>query len=135
MKIHDEESACDTTDIAEIEQFLSRRLGGHNMFWLGHGQKKYPSITILVNGDLAHISYVPVPREPGFVSVGVIPCDADEMSRFFMGRTEEIWVAKYQLVPFSDALKVAREFATSESMPKCIRWEDLEGDDWTDHAK
>jgi hypothetical protein len=27
-----------------------------------------------------------------------------------------------QVVEFSDAMKVAQEFAVSPSMPKCIRW-------------
>jgi hypothetical protein len=129
MIIQGEDSECDTMDASEIEQALNRRFaGGHNNFWLGNKQKKFPSITILVSGDLAHISYFPGEDSPGFVSVGAMPCDNPyEMRRFFMCPIEEIWVAKYQLVPFSDAVKVAKEFATSEALPKCIRWVNLQG--------
>jgi hypothetical protein len=129
MIIQGDDLECDTTDDSEIEQALSRRHAGHNRFWLGHGEKKHPSITILVNGGLAHISYHPRRRDPGFVSVGAMPCHKPcAMSRFFMGPIEEIWMAKYQVVPFEDAVKVAKEFAKSEALPTCIRWASLEGE-------
>src|SRR5215469_17412736 len=123
MNIHDEEFWCDTTDASEIEQALNRRFAGHNMFWLGYLPKLQPSITILVNDGLAHISYFPMGDHPGFVSVGAMPSLPIETCKFFMGRVEPIWVAKYQLVPFDDAVKVAKEFARSDELPKCIRWE------------
>lgn len=126
MIIYDYESARDAANVSEIEQILSRRYAGHNKFWLGNRQKKYPAIHILVNGDLAHISYCPAEMDAGFVSVGPMPChNPYEMCKFFMGPIEEIWVVKYQLVPFADAVKVAKEFATSEALPKCIRWMSL----------
>ena len=46
MIIQDDDCECDTTDASKIEQILSRRYAGHNHFWLGHGQRKFPSITI-----------------------------------------------------------------------------------------
>jgi hypothetical protein len=35
------------------------------------------------------------------------------------------WVANHQVIPFSDALKVAQEFAVSAKLPKCIEWFEL----------
>jgi hypothetical protein len=41
--------------------------------------------------------------------------------RFFVRPTEKIWVLNGAVIPFSDALKAAREFAISKTLPKCIQ--------------
>ena len=103
-----------------------RRPGGINAFWLSHGTDKFPAIGILVKGDLANIHYIPRSQEPGFVSVAKVPGPRpDETSIFFVGPGEKIWVRNDAVVPFSDALKVAQEFAVSATMPKCIQWFEL----------
>ncbi len=38
---------------------------------------------------------------------------------------EPTWIMNEAVVPFSDALKAAQEFAISRAMPKCIRWNSL----------
>lgn len=115
---------CDVTRPADIEAALSKRHGeGINSFWLSHEAERYPAINLLVKGDLASVHYLPKDRDAGFVSVARVPNPRpDETSIFFVGPTERIWVANYQLVPFSDALKVAQEFAISATMPRCIQW-------------
>jgi hypothetical protein len=134
MIIEDYDSDHDIRDPSKIEQVLSKRLGGHNMFWLKRGTKEYPAIAILVNGDLAHVSYFPESGHAGFVSVGSTDWSEPlKSSVFFVNPTEEIWVADYQLVPFGDAVKVAKEFANSESLPQCIHWQSLVGEKRTDH--
>ncbi len=58
MIIEDCDSAYDTTDASVIEQVLSKRYAGHNMFWLTHANT-HPAISILVNGGLAQSATFP----------------------------------------------------------------------------
>jgi hypothetical protein len=127
MRIQDYDSVCDVTRPADIEAALSKRHGGGiNSFWLSHGAERYPAINIMVRGGLASVHYLPKDRDAGFVSVAKVPGPRpDETSTFFVGPTEKIWVRNGELVPFSDALKVAQEFATSATMPRCIQWFEL----------
>jgi hypothetical protein len=127
MRIDDYDSVCEVAKPADIEVALGKRHGnGINSFWLTHGGKRYPAINIMVKGDLATVHYLPKHRDAGFVSVGEVAGPrANETTIFFVGPTEEIWVANYQLVPFSDALKAAQEFAISKTLPKSIQWFEL----------
>ena len=54
-------------ELRDLETILSRRYGdGRNAFWLSHENQKYPTLSILVNGDMAAIHYIPAEREAGF---------------------------------------------------------------------
>jgi hypothetical protein len=127
MRIEDYDSECDVTDPADIEAALRKRHdGGINSFWLSHGANKFPAIGILVKGDFANVHYFPRDRDPGFASVAKVPGPRpNETSIFFVTPTEKIWLLNSTLIPFSDALRAAQEFATSATMPKCIRWSEL----------
>jgi hypothetical protein len=127
MRIEDYDSVCDVTKLADIEAALSKRHdGGVNSFWLSHGAKKFPALGILVKGDLANVHYFPRDRDPGFASVAkVLGPRPEETSTFFVRPTEKIWVRNGAVIPFSDALKVAQEFAISTTIPKCIQWFEL----------
>jgi len=127
MRIQDYDSVCDVTEPADIAAALSKRHGnGINSFWLSYGAELYPAINILVKRDLASVHYLPEDQDAGFVSVAkVLGARANETSIFFIGPTEKIWVVNHQVVPFSDALKVAQEFAISTTLPKCIQWFEL----------
>jgi hypothetical protein len=127
MRIQDYDSECDVANPADIEAALSKRhRGGINAFWLSHGTEEFPTIGILVKGDLANVHYIPRDREAGFASVARVPGPKpDETTIFFVRPTEKIWVRNDAVVPFSDALKVAQEFAVSTTLPKCIQWFEL----------
>src|SRR5579864_5030310 len=115
MRIEDYDSECDVTKPADIEAALSKRHAGEiNAFWLSHGTEKFPAIAILVRGGLANVHYFPRDRDPGFSSVAKVPGPRpNETSTFFVRPTEKIWVRNDMLIPFSDALKAAQEFAFS----------------------
>jgi hypothetical protein len=127
MKIHDFEAGLDVATVPELEAALSRRHGvGINSFWLGHIAGGFPAINIVVNGDLAHVHYFPKEHHPGFASVADLPGPRPhDTSVFFIGPKEKIWVLNDEIVPFSQALKAAEEFAVSNAMPKCVRWRSL----------
>jgi hypothetical protein len=124
MRIHDYDSVCDVAKPADIAAAMSKRHDGEiNSFWLSHGAELYPAINIMVRGGLASVHYLPKDRDPGFVSVARVSGPRpNETSIFFVGPAEKIWVRNGELVPFSDALKVAQEFAISTTMPRCIQW-------------
>jgi hypothetical protein len=118
---------CDVTAPADIEAALRKRHGaGINSFWLGYEAGGFPALNILVKGNLAHVHYFPNEDHPGFASVAKLPVPRpDELRVFFINPTEEIDILNGEVIPFSDALKAAQEFAVSATMPKCIRWNSL----------
>ncbi len=125
MRIQDYDTVWDVTEPAEIEAALRKRHGaGRNAFWLSHGNNEFPTINIMVNGDLAYIHYLPERRHPGFSSIGMAPSlKSGEESVFFPSSSNEpLGIMNEQVVGFSDAMKVAQEFAFSAAMPKSIRW-------------
>jgi hypothetical protein len=127
MRIEDFDSECDMTKPADVEAALNKRhRGGINAFWLRHGTERFPAICILVKGDIANVHFFPREGHPGFTSVAnVSGPSSNETSVFFARPTEKAWVRNDALVPFSDALKAAQEFAVSKTMPKCIQWFEL----------
>jgi hypothetical protein len=125
MRIQDYDTVWDVTEPAEIKAALRKRHGaGRNAFWLSHGSNDFPTINIMVNGDLAYIHYFPERRHPGFSSIGMAPgLKSGGESVFFPSSSNEpLGIMNEQVVGFSDAMKVAQEFAFSAAMPKSIRW-------------
>jgi hypothetical protein len=67
----------------------------------------------MMRGDLAYLTYIPSEDHPGFTSVG--SSDARGDTTFFHNDyNEETEIANYAVVPFSDALNAAQEFAISK---------------------
>jgi hypothetical protein len=79
-----------------------------------------------VKGDLSHVHYFPNEDHPGFASVAKqsVP-RPDKLRIFFINPTEEIDVLNGEVIPFSDALKAAQEFAVAPTRPTCIQWNSL----------
>ena len=128
MKREDYKSA----KVASLEDEISAALGvrygaGVNEFWLSNGQDKFPSMSIVVNGDLASLSYFPKPRDPGYRSVGCYPgLDAGGCTTSYMNSPEEEHeVSNDAIVPYSTALKAAQQFATTDVLPTVLEWFEL----------
>ena len=130
MRIEDYDSACDVIRPADIESALrKRRDGGVNAFWLGRIAGGFPALNIL-NGDLAHAHYFPDADHPGFASVGGSLGLVMKNTLCFSTATpkKNAEIMNDEIVLFSDALKAAQEFAVSNAMPKCLRWDSLVGE-------
>jgi hypothetical protein len=128
MRIWDFECGHDATTPAEVESVLSKRHGaGINSFWMGHADGGFPAINIMVKGDLAYVHYFPQEHHPGLASIANFQGQAPEGSSAFLLSSggEKAWVPNRALVPFSEALNVAKEFAISGTLPKCMRWKSL----------
>ena len=121
-------SGHDVSTRLEVVAALSKRdHAGMNSFWLSHGTEKFPAINMMVNGDLAYLLYFPDDDHPGYASVGNLPhLPRGGITNFFHDPGGEPFdILNEAVVPFSDAMKVAHEFAVSKQMPKCIPWNSL----------
>ena len=128
MRIQDYDTTWDVRNPADIEAVLSKRHGtGRNGFWLSYGSEKNPAINILVKGELAYILYFPKEGHPGFASVGMLSSlEPQGDTSFFPDHTNEsLEIMNDAVVRFSDALRVAQEFAISPELPKSIQWSEL----------
>jgi hypothetical protein len=128
MKSQDNESELNVTNPRDIEAALSKRqASGRNSFWLSHGAELYPVINILVKRDVAYLEYFPSEGHPGFTSVGrSLDLMPGGHTAFFPDDTNEtLQIMNEAVVPFSDALRAAQEFAISQALPKCIQWFEL----------
>jgi hypothetical protein len=113
---------------SELESVLRKTHGpGVNGFWLSHDDDKYPTLALLVNGDLATLSYFPRESHPGFTPAGGIAgLDKSGTTTFSIDTVEqetEIW--NEQVVAFSTALSVAKEFFDWKELPQSIEWTEL----------
>jgi hypothetical protein len=128
MFVQDFDSTHNVENPADIEAVLSRRhRTGVNSFWLGQRAGGFPAINIMVNGNLAYVHYFPKEDHPGFASVGgSLGLNPEGDTIFFHDNTEETCpIMNDAVVPFSDALKAAQEFAVSNARPKCLQWDSL----------
>ena len=131
MRIEDFEGTHEV-GAEHIETILARRhASGMNASWLSHDGDEYPVIAILVNGDLANIEYFPKEGHPGFQSVGSEPgLSVGEHTKFFVRLwkgmpSDEVSIPNRFVIPFSTALKVAKEFSRSKNLPSSIQWFEL----------
>jgi hypothetical protein len=127
MRIFDFEGEIEAHSDAELEVILERRFGdGVNGFWLAHEQE-YPVISLLVNGSLATLVYFPEEFHPGFRSVGCLQeLTPGEMTTFYLDNPrQEQPMLNESVIHFSDALRAAKEFLHSESLPQSIKWSEL----------
>jgi hypothetical protein len=127
MIVEDYDSEHEVTTPEELEAALrKRRDGGINSFWLSHVVDEHPKLALLVKEDLASVHYFPKERHAGFQSVAKEPGpDPYGTTVFFVRPTEKVWVVNYAIIPFSDALKAAQEFAISPTLPKSVEWDEM----------
>jgi len=115
--------------MAQLEQRLEVRFQNEqNLFHLTPDSGDYPAVTIHVRGNRAVIYYVPEDGQTGDVSFGgKMNLDPKEWTTFSITKRdpgETIDVPNEFIVPFSEALKVAKEFFHSDSQerPRSIEW-------------
>jgi len=109
---------------AILQQPQANQLSG---FWLAHPEAHHPGIALLVNGDLANLYYFPNEGPPTRVSKGPAPgLDPNGTTLFSHGSPEQAQqILNTQVIPFSLAVTVAKEFFTSKDLPKSIEWLEL----------
>jgi hypothetical protein len=128
LKIEDMKGVTYATDNQGIEKAFRKRYGRDiNEYWISHNDDDYPVLGIVVNGDLASISYFPEPDHPGFKSVGDLPgLKKGESSTFYVNTPTEIHlVLNDSIVPVSRAVEAVQEFLLDKGLPKSIQWLEL----------
>jgi hypothetical protein len=114
--------------IEDLKELLMKRgRDESNSFWLSHENKKSPSLALLVKGELAGLHYFPEESHPGFVPLGNIAnLSSGNTTTFYTDKSgEEINILNDAVVPLSTALLVAREFFSTDTLPKSIKWMEL----------
>ena len=127
MIIHDFGGSHSVHSIAQLEQLLAARFTDQlNEFSLCADSSLYPLLIIFVRGDLATIYYIPADMEAGYMSIGKkTNLDPKGETTFATGDLDEpIDFSNEFVIPFSEALKVAREFFHSTALPRSIEWEE-----------
>ena len=125
MRIEDFKGAINSTNDDDIERTLAKRYGeGVNEFWLSHIDDRFPAISILAKGDIAALHYFPKDQDPGMTSIGGrLDLEIGGTTTFHMNLGEEAQeIPNKMLVPFSLALKAAKEFSVNKEPPMCIEW-------------
>lgn len=129
MRVVDFRGTDIATDLHELETILSKRYGeGLNAFLLSHHSEKYPTLSILVKGDLAALHYIPREREAGYRSAGKMPdMEPEGIASFSLSETpaDDVGEPNESVLPFSVAVSVAREFFVSNRLPSTIGWLEL----------
>jgi hypothetical protein len=128
MMLQDMKGSFQVNDGVALEEKLNKRYGsGVNAFFLSRENDNGSKLAILVNNDLANVHYFPPGRHPGYNSRGSIPdLDVRGYSKFFLNSPDELeLVSNAHVVPFSAAVKAAKEFLARDELPKSINWLEL----------
>jgi len=129
MLICDLDGEHDVEDDAAIEHVLSRRNGsGMNQFRLFRGRAEadsWPSLIILVNGEIAWLYFLLSSEHSGYHSVGAVPgLDPQGRTKFVSLGPQDEEFSNDQVVPFASALQAAKEFSVAAQLPRCMDWYD-----------
>lgn len=127
MRIDDSKGTYQTKNSSELETVLQRRYGpGLNSFWLSHDGESYPTVALLVKGDLACLHYFPKDSHPGFLSIGPVQeLKPDGATTFLLDNLDEAEMPNSSVVYFHQAVEVAKEFLASKELPKSVQWIEL----------
>jgi len=128
MTIYDFAGKHEASSVPELENVLQKRYGsGRNGFWISHGKEIHPCMSLLVNGELSTVLYLPEEDHPGFASVGRIDgLDRIGFTTFsYDTLKQEQEFINSQVIPFASALLAAKDFLAMKALPKSIEWDEL----------
>ena len=124
MLVCDLEGEREATNKAELDHALMKRYdSGMNYFYLVLDGSEYPSLIIMVSGELAWLYFLSSSEHAGYHSVGAVPgLDPNGRTRFVSPGPQEELFFNDQVVPFADALRAAEEFSVTGQLPQCVDW-------------
>lgn len=126
MKISHFGGIVSCNKINDLLNVMKKRYGnGVNEFWITDDETDNPCMAILVNGELANVTFFPSDGHPGFQSAGT-DNNAEGYTVFYTNTPEEeIEINNDMIIPIEQAVQAAREFFTTKNRPSCIDWVDL----------
>jgi hypothetical protein len=126
MKVTHFNGTCQANDVHELETILMKRHGnGLNAFWLSHGGEEFPTLSVLVKGELAVLHYMPAENDAGFRSVGNRPgLKPGGTTTFSLSkhRADDVQELNDAVVIFTAALAAAKQFFFSKALPGSVEW-------------
>jgi hypothetical protein len=128
IKIEDMQGCTYVSDAIDLEAALNKRYGsGVNEFWISHDDDDYPVLAIVINQELASLSYFPEAGSPGFKSVGNLSgLKKGEFTKFYINTPTEIHlVLNESIVPVEVAVEAAKEFLADKKLPSPVKWLEL----------
>ena len=127
MLVCDLEGEREATNKAELGHALMKRHdSGVNHFHLTLDRSDWPSLIIMVSGEVAWLYFLSSSEHAGYVSVGAVPgLDPKGWTRFVSPGPQEELLFNDQVVPFVDALRAAEEFSVTGQLPQCVDWYEL----------
>jgi hypothetical protein len=126
MKVVERNGVHKAMNVHELEAILMKRLGdGYNSFWLSHDDEEYPTLSVLVKGNLTTLYFMPKEFDAGLNSVGnMVELTPGETTTFSISNSlaDDVVVLNDAVVPFSVALQAAKEFFSSKELPRSVKW-------------
>lgn len=111
-------------NISELLEILQKRYGNDvNEFWISDDTQDNPCLAILVNKELANLTYFPDEESLGFQSVGCQTNPNNEYCIFYTNTPEEeIEIGIDSIIPVNIAFEAAKQFFDNRKMPDNIEW-------------
>lgn len=111
-------------NISEFSEILQKKYGdGVNEFWITNNTQENPCLVVLVNKEMANLTYFPDEESLGFQSVGRQTSQTNEYCIFYTNTPEEeIEISRDSIISVNKAFEAAKKFFYKREMPDNIEW-------------
>ena len=111
-------------NISAFSEILQKKYGdGVNEFWITNNTQENPCLVVLVNKEMANLTYFPDEESLGFQSVGRQTGQTNEYCIFYTSTPEEeIEISRDSIISVNKAFEAAKKFFYKREMPDNIEW-------------
>jgi len=130
VRVWDKNGSREAVGDSELEGYFSRKGDTRaDEFWIFFGSEDFPSLAVLIWGELTVLHYYPERKHPGFISHGdprvwnLAPVGVTVFPMVATGERQE--VPNWAIVSSLHALQAAKEFSLSGNLPRSVEWSEL----------
>ena len=107
-----------------FQKYYKKKYGdGVNEFWITNNTQENPCLVVLVNKEMANLTYFPDEESLGFQSVGRQTGQTNEYCIFYTNTPEEeIEISRDSIISVDKAFEAAKKFFYKCEMPDNIEW-------------
>ena len=111
-------------NISEFSEIFLKSYGDVvNVFWITNDTQDNPCLVILVNKEMANLTYFPDEESLGFQSVGRQTGQTNEYCIFYTNTPEEeIEISRDSIISVNKACEAAKKFFYKCEMPDNMEW-------------
>lgn len=111
-------------NISEFSEILQKKYGdGVNEFWITNNTQENPCLVVLVNKEMANLTYFSDEESLGFQSVGCQTNQKNDYCIFYTNTPEEeIEIRRDSIISVDKAFEAAKKFFYKREMPDNIEW-------------